>query len=588
MTADLIDEEPGQESLPDHARLGRYRLVQRLGEGGMGTVHLALDEHGRAVALKVLRPHVAHDPAARARLSREVETLSRIRSPRVAPVIDADVDGERPFIVTRYVPGPPLDEHVEAHGRLPAPELHRVGYGLAEALDAIHAVGVVHRDLKPGNVLLVDGDPVLIDFGIAHAVEDVRLTLTGLVMGTPGYLAPEIIEGASVQPATDWWGWAATLAYAASGEPPFGRGSMDVVLSRVVRGEADLGAVDPRIAPLLHAALSPHPEQRPHSSEVVAGLERWARGGAVTEAVRLPRSTSTEVLHVASTTALPVARDAAPPSVGVPAALGAGPGAAPVRAVPAGADQRGVDQRGADRAGALSPASSWDPFGDPPPPGPGEQALAGGLDERLHVDPRIGRPGRTGTLAAMLALLAAAAATAPVLAAAGLIGWTVLARTADRSVTATVMRRHERGRRASDIPVAVVAGPWHVLVATVGAAFSAVMPLLVGSSAAFASALVVVTVQGGSPEPAAPLPLGVAGAVAGLVAWWGPGGASLRRGTRSLVRGISPGPSSRVWLVVVLLLAAGMVLGWGLLGGGPVWWPAATAPDNWSGAGLLR
>ena len=203
MTADAIADGPEPEDdeteqPPVHARLGEYRLVQRLGEGGMGVVHLALDRHGRAVAIKVLRQHIAHDPDARARLTREVSTLSRITSPRVAPIIDADVDGPTPYIVTRYVPGPSLDDYVAERGLLPPADLHRVASGLAEALDAIHSAGVVHRDVKPGNVLLVDGDPVLIDFGIAHVADDIRLTMTGLVMGTPGYLAPEVVGGDDV------------------------------------------------------------------------------------------------------------------------------------------------------------------------------------------------------------------------------------------------------------------------------------------------------------------------------------------------------------------------------------------------------
>src|SRR5690349_2706547 len=154
MTADAIADGPQPEDefdeLREHARLGEYRLVQRLGEGGMGVVHLALDRHGRAVAVKVLRQHIAHDPDARARLSREVSTLSRIRSPHVAPVIDADVDGPTPYLVTRYVPGPSLDEYVADRGLLAPGDLHRVASGLADALDAIHSAGVVHRDVKPG------------------------------------------------------------------------------------------------------------------------------------------------------------------------------------------------------------------------------------------------------------------------------------------------------------------------------------------------------------------------------------------------------------------------------------------------------
>ena len=164
-------------------RIGPYRIVQRLGEGGMGIVYLALDRSGRAVALKELRPHIAADTGSRVRLAREVETLRRVRSPHVAPIIDADVVGERPYVVTKYVPGHTLDDLVAEHGPLPPAGVHQLAAGLAEALHAIHQVDVVHRDLKPTNILLVDGEPVLIDFGIAHVAGDSRLTATGLVMG---------------------------------------------------------------------------------------------------------------------------------------------------------------------------------------------------------------------------------------------------------------------------------------------------------------------------------------------------------------------------------------------------------------------
>ncbi|MFL6167332.1 MAG: serine/threonine-protein kinase, partial [Ornithinibacter sp.] len=337
MTADAIADGPepeDDETLQprEFTRLGEYRLVQRLGEGGMGVVHLALDRHGRAVAIKVLRQHIAHDPDARARLTREVSSLSRITSPRVAPIIDADVDGTTPYIVTRYVPGPSLDDHVAERGLLPPADLHRVASGLAEALDAIHSAGVVHRDVKPGNVLLVDGDPVLIDFGIAHVADDIRLTMTGLVMGTPGYLAPEVVGGEDVTPATDWWGWAATTAFAASGTPPFGTGPMGAVLARVSAGDPDLEAVDPRIEPLLYAALSPDPSERPHHDEVVSALERYAHGAPVTEAIMVRRvRPPTQRLSVPPTTALPLPPPSRPPVAPVigAAAAGGGPAAAP-------------------------------------------------------------------------------------------------------------------------------------------------------------------------------------------------------------------------------------------------------------------
>ena len=286
--------------------LGSYRLVQKLGEGGMGVVHLGLDAHGRAVAIKLLRAHIAYDPDARIRLGREVATLRRVRHPLVAEVLDADVDGDRPYVVTRYVPGPTLEAEVRERGPMPAAHLVRLGRGLSSALEAIHDAGVVHRDLKPGNVLILDGDPVLIDFGIAHVADDVRLTMTGLVMGTPGYLPPELIEGSAVTVATDWWGWAATLAFAASGQVPFGRGSAEAVIDRVRRGAADLSGVDGRLRPLLLAALSADPGARPEAPELLAALERFASGGLAT--VPVPVGPPTRSL------ASPTARVSTPPT----------------------------------------------------------------------------------------------------------------------------------------------------------------------------------------------------------------------------------------------------------------------------------
>ncbi len=564
MTADTVDDTD-DGALPEHARLGEYRLVQPLGEGGMGVVHLALDRHGRAVALKVLRAHVAHDPQARARLAREVETLSRIRSPRVAPVIDADIDGERPYIVTRYVPGPSLEEVVGAEGPMDAQQLHRLGAGLADALDVIHSAEVIHRDLKPGNVLLLDGDPVVIDFGIAHAVDDIRLTMTGLVMGTPGYLAPEVVEGEPVTRATDWWGWAATLAFAASGAPPFGRGPMDAVLARVSRGEPDLSEVDPHLAPLLYAALSPRPDERPHQSEVVSALERYARGEPVTSAVRLRRVTPpTQALAVPSTSALPVR----PAPVERPAQ---GPGrAAPMPLPP-----------------SASPPPSLPAYAPVPPaapPWPGQRRLPHRASDLVPapppVDPRIGRPNRTGTILALLALAVAGAAAAP--AAAGIVAlvWVVLARTADRSLTSVVLRRHERGPRRSDVPLAVMSSPWHLVVGLVAAVFSVVIPALVGISGAFSVALAVVAVRGGgSASPGSAPALAMGGLCAALMAWWGPGGASLRRGSRSLLRGVSPGEVGGRVAAGLALVAAVALVAWVVVHGAPTWWPNAAPPS---------
>src|SRR3984957_6578239 len=256
------------EHTPD--RLGPYRLLDRIGEGGMGVVYLARDPEQRSVAVKILRPAVAGDPNARRRLAREVETMRRVRSPFVAEVLDTDVTSETPYIVTRYVPGRTLDEVVTQEGPLSGSRLIRLAAGLADALAAIHAAGVVHRDLKPGNVMLMNGHPVVIDFGIAQALDSTRLTMTGMFMGTPGYLSPEVIEGQQSSRASDVHAWGATVAFAATGRPPFGSGSYETIFYRIVNGSPDLTGVAGPMLPLLQAALGREPSRRPSAEQLGA------------------------------------------------------------------------------------------------------------------------------------------------------------------------------------------------------------------------------------------------------------------------------------------------------------------------------
>lgn len=253
--------------------MGRYRLLHRLGEGGMGVVHLAEGPDGRRVALKVLRPHVVGDEEARDRLAREVKSLSRVRSPRVAEIIDADPWGPIPFVATRYVPGLSLHDHVPQEGPLGGEDLRWFARSLAEALLAVHQVGVLHRDVKPSNVLMEGRSPVLIDFGLARVADDTRLTRTGWLLGTPGYLAPEILYGHEPDTAADVHSWAATVAFAGLGRPPFGRGPSMAVMDRVRRGEHDLRGLDTGVLALVVAALDPEPGRRPRLRTLLEALD---------------------------------------------------------------------------------------------------------------------------------------------------------------------------------------------------------------------------------------------------------------------------------------------------------------------------
>src|SRR5262249_14727143 len=257
-----------QDLIPD--RLGDYRLLDRIGEGGMGVVFLARDRGHRTVALKVLRSSVAGDPTARRRLAREVETMQRVRSPNVAEVIDADLGGGTPYIVTRFVPGRTLDDVVTQDGPLRGPALSRLACGLARALVAGHAAGGVHRDVQPGNVMLFQDTPVVIDFGIAQGPDATRLTMTGMFMGTPGYLAPEVIEGRPSSEASDVHAWGATVAFAAIGRPPYGTGPYEGIFYRIVNGQADPAGAPGALLPLLAAALARDPAHRPPAVQLRA------------------------------------------------------------------------------------------------------------------------------------------------------------------------------------------------------------------------------------------------------------------------------------------------------------------------------
>ena len=260
----------------DPAQVGRYRLTARLGTGGMGVVYLGTARDGHLVAVKVLRPDLADDPEFRDRFGREVANLTRVQGMCTVRVIEAETDSAFPFMATDYVPGPSLSEYVAAYGP-PGPDMmYGLATGLAEALTVIHAAGIVHRDLKPSNVILGHDGPKVIDFGIAQALDATSVTRTGMMVGSAGFMAPEQVTGRPGPPA-DVFAWAVTLAYAASGQMPFGTGSADAVLYRILHAEPDTAAVPELLRPLVLASLAKDPQRRPRADELLARLTHQPR-----------------------------------------------------------------------------------------------------------------------------------------------------------------------------------------------------------------------------------------------------------------------------------------------------------------------
>ncbi|MGW0585364.1 serine/threonine-protein kinase, partial [Streptomyces sp. NPDC002920] len=252
----------------DPSRIAGFRLLRRLGAGGMGVVYLGRTESGALAAVKVIRGESAGDEDFRARFAREVDLARRVESPWVVPVLDADAEAGEPWLATAFVPGPSVAEAVAAHGPLPARAVGVLGGWLAEALDAVHTAGLVHRDVKPGNVLLAPDGPRLIDFGIARAADDTALTASGMVVGTPGFLAPEQARGRPAEPASDVFALGCVLAYASTGTPPFGTGTPDALLYRTVHDEPELGGTEGELRTLVERCLAKEPDARPTADEV--------------------------------------------------------------------------------------------------------------------------------------------------------------------------------------------------------------------------------------------------------------------------------------------------------------------------------
>ncbi|MEU4037726.1 protein kinase domain-containing protein [Streptomyces collinus] len=362
--------------------VGSFRLHRRLGAGGMGVVYLGSDKKGQRVALKVIRPDLAEDQEFRSRFAREVSAARRIRGGCTARLVAADLEAERPWFATQYVPGPSLHDKVADEGPLGAAEAAAVGAALSEGLVAVHEAGVVHRDLKPSNILLSPKGPRIIDFGIAWATGASTLTHVGTAVGSPGFLAPEQVRGAAVTPATDVFSLGATLAYASTGDSPFGQGSSEVMLYRVVHEEPQLYGVPDALAPLVRACLAKDPEDRPSTLQLSLRLkEIAAREAQGLPDVRPPAPRSAEADRVTgrlvdtypdqqrgqrrTSPGTPLPRGGAPARGGTPGRGGAARGgdvasrpggARPTPAPRVGGPRSGSGSRPAPRSGTGRPA----------------------------------------------------------------------------------------------------------------------------------------------------------------------------------------------------------------------------------------
>ncbi len=538
--------------------VGGYTLVSRLGRGAMGSVWRVVDGGGTSYAMKILRDSLDDEDAAsqhaqataRERLRREAMALKRIKDPGVCSIVDMEIDDALAFIVTELIEGKNLREDVMQNGRYVGEDLERLASKLIDAVRAVHAAGIVHRDIKPTNVMISVTGPVLVDFGIAMGEGESHVTSTGLVMGTPGFIAPEIIEGVEANDATDWWSTASVLAFAATGAPVFGTQPMMAVLQREAAGNANLQGLPPRTLQAFRAALDPNPRQRCTPAQLLEAIQADAwqtpepmppfdspapmSGAALrkNQYVDNPRhlwraqsmptamiSYDPAELH-ASAPAQGEIEDPVP-MVAVPA-TSAQPAEAATQALPQGA--RTVPA--AARTTALPPERPEERtqvFAPPPPPAQPLQRLQPQYDAAnaavapatrvpaqllpaaqpdplatsAPVDPRPRLTARGRLACALLAVpLALCAASMPLIAliAASMLMWLLIAFGLDASAQTMRVLRRAGQTRTSDGALRVLTLPWHALKA---AAFA--LPRILAMWLVYALMLALATVGAGLP-----------------------------------------------------------------------------------------
>lgn len=521
--------------------VGGYTLVSRLGRGAMGSVWRVVDGGGTNYAMKILRDSLDDEDTAsqraqataRERLRREAMALKRIKDPGVCSIVDMEIDDALAFIVTELIEGKNLREDVMQNGRYVGEDLERLASKLIDAVCAVHAAGIVHRDIKPTNVMISVTGPVLVDFGIAMGEGESHVTSTGLVMGTPGFIAPEIIEGTEANDATDWWSTASVLAFAATGAPVFGTQPMMAVLQREAAGNANLQGLPPRTLQAFRAALDPNPRQRCTPAQLLEAIQADAwqtpepmppfdspapMSGAtlrknqyVDNPRRLWRAQSMPTAMISYD---PAELHASAPTQGeiedpVPTVAVPAPSAQPAEAATQALPQEQPEERTQVFAPPLPPAQPLQrlqPQYDaanaavaPATAAPAQPLPAAQPDPlaAAFVDPRPRLTARGRLACAALAVpLALCAASMPLIAliAASMLMWLLIAFGLDASAQTMRVLRRAGQTRTSDGALRVLTLPWHALKA---AAFA--LPRMLAMWLVYALMLALATVGAGLP-----------------------------------------------------------------------------------------
>lgn len=526
--------------------VGGYTVVRTLGAGGSGHVYLVNDAEGSPAALKLV--DASSDPTAAERLRREVRALQALRHDAVPRIIDAELDDEETFVVFEFIPGESLAQHVQQKGPLRGEELASFAERIASALSAAHRAGVVHRDVTPSNVMLSPRGAVLIDFGLSHRTEDSRLTRDGLVSGTAGYVAPEVIDGADPGEIADRWSWAATVAYAMTGSAPFGSGSSSI--RKTLSGKPQVA--DAQGADYVRAALGRDISQRPTMREVVAAL----RGA--TEVLDAPGATKVmpqgfidddgDEFPEGTTAVLPNPRD--------------------------DAEQYG-DEYGEVYDGEQEYhedyADDYEDFDELYSSGEG-----GSGDWEV-------KPHRPVLLLAWTLTASLAAAIAPVLAFAALVLGALVGRATFRRAEAIRIARAKHGDRRRDAVLHTMGLPWHMTRALVELLPSVIAAGIIGGAVAglgwwlvSTGRIAPLTNEGQVWGHAGALAVGALCAAASL--WWGLWSGGTREGAHRFAAAVAPSPGVTALWVVVAIVASGAVVAAVMLLVAPWWWPLPPLP----------